>query len=104
MDHSEKTAAPAEPRGESRQSHNNPDKADIFHSEVLVNQDLMNDAFDGENEEHEQGVWSGVKSHPWACFWAFIFCFTIVSCFPISLPPLPIPPHHLDLHIQQPSP
>ncbi|KAI1840828.1 hypothetical protein JX266_012976 [Neoarthrinium moseri] len=45
---------------------------------VLANKDLMNDAFDGENHEHQEGVWESAKSHPWACFWAFIMCFTIV--------------------------
>ncbi|KAM6529750.1 hypothetical protein FALCPG4_007878 [Fusarium falciforme] len=53
-------------------------KADVDHSEVLKNSDLMNDAFDGENREHELGVWEATKKHPWACFWAFIMCFTIV--------------------------
>lgn len=53
-------------------------KADIFHSEVLGNQDLMTEAFDGENREHEMGVWEAAKQHPWACLWAFIMCFTIV--------------------------
>lgn len=48
------------------------------HVEILANPELMNDAFDGENREHEMGVWEAAKSHPWACFWAFIFCFTIV--------------------------
>jgi MFS transporter, SP family, general alpha glucoside:H+ symporter len=57
-------------------------KEDVHHSEVLVNADLMNDAFDGENEEHEQGTWAAIKSHPWAFFWAFTLCFTIVSLFP----------------------
>ncbi|KAH6880105.1 general substrate transporter [Thelonectria olida] len=52
--------------------------ADILHAEVLKNQDLMTDAFDGENREHELGVWEATKLHPWACLWAFIMCFTIV--------------------------
>ena len=55
------------------------EKKDILHSEVLTNANLMNDAFDGENREHEQGLWESAKNHPWACFWAFIMCFTIVS-------------------------
>ncbi|KAG5927759.1 hypothetical protein E4U42_001806 [Claviceps africana] len=50
----------------------------VQHSEDAKNQDLMSDAFDGENREHELGVWAAVKSHPWACFWAFTMCFTIV--------------------------
>ncbi|KAK2616733.1 hypothetical protein QQS21_000345 [Conoideocrella luteorostrata] len=51
---------------------------DVHHSTVLKNQDLMSDAFDGENREHEMGVWQAVKAYPWAAFWAFIMCFTIV--------------------------
>lgn len=51
----------------------------VYHSEVLVNKDLMVNAFDGENREHEMGVWEAAKAHPMACFWAFIMCFTIVS-------------------------
>lgn len=50
----------------------------IHDSNVLVNSDLMNDAFAGENAEHAQGTWQAVKEHPAACFWAFLFCFTIV--------------------------
>ena len=48
-------------------------------SEILVNPELMHDAFDGENREHAMGTWEAVKTHPMACFWAFIFSFTIVS-------------------------
>ncbi|PWY81504.1 maltose permease [Aspergillus sclerotioniger CBS 115572] len=54
------------------------EKADIQHSEVLANPDLLHEAFDGENREHELGVWEAAKKHPWACLWAFIMCFTIV--------------------------
>ena len=53
--------------------------SEVKGSEVLGNQELMNDAFDGENEEHQEGVWSAAQKHPWACFWAFVMCFTIVS-------------------------
>jgi SP family general alpha glucoside:H+ symporter-like MFS transporter len=49
-----------------------------LNSEVLVNPDLMSSAYDGENREHDMGTWEAVKLHPKACFWAFIFCFTIV--------------------------
>ena len=49
------------------------------HTEVLENKDLMNDAQNAEAREHEMGLWEAVKDHPMACFWAFIFCFTIVS-------------------------
>lgn len=51
---------------------------DVLHDEVLGDSDLMNEAFHGENTEHEQGAWESAKNHPMACIWAFIFCFTIV--------------------------
>lgn len=51
----------------------------VYNSEVLVDQDLMTNAYEAENREHEQGVWDAVKQQPMACFWAFIFSFTIVS-------------------------
>ncbi|KAK5060119.1 hypothetical protein LTR84_010003 [Exophiala bonariae] len=53
-------------------------QVDTNHSDVLINADLMNDAVDGENREHEMRIWEAVKSHPWACFWAFVMSFTIV--------------------------
>lgn len=69
-----------------------PDEVDI-HDEVLVNDILMNDAIDGENDEHAMGMWQAVKTYPWACLWAFTFCFTIVS-----RPQSPHAPSHLDNH------
>jgi len=51
----------------------------VYQSEVLVDKDLMSDAFQGENREHEMGVWTAVKAYPMATLWAFIFCFAIVS-------------------------
>lgn len=48
-------------------------------AEVMTDKDLMTDAQNAENREHEMGLWEAVKDHPMACFWAFIFCFTIVS-------------------------
>lgn len=60
------------------------EKHDVLHSEKVTASDLMGDAFDGENREHEMGVWEAAKSHPWACLWAFVMCFTIV-CFSPSL-------------------
>lgn len=58
---------------------------DVRHSDVLVNPDLMHEAFDGENREHEMGVWEAVQTYPWACFWATLMCFTIVSAA-VALP------------------
>jgi SP family general alpha glucoside:H+ symporter-like MFS transporter len=55
--------------------------SDVENSEVLAKQDLMGDAFDGENREHEMGVWAAAKKYPWACFWAFLMCFTIVRSY-----------------------
>lgn len=49
------------------------------HAEVLDNKELMTDAQIAEAREHEMTLWEAVKDHPMACFWAFIFCFTIVS-------------------------
>jgi hypothetical protein len=50
---------------------------DTLHSEILVNKDLMTDAFQGEDSEHNQTLWQAVVSHKMACFWAFIMCFTM---------------------------
>ena len=55
------------------------EERNLRNSVVLVDQDLMLAAYDNENREHQQSLWDAVKSHPMACFWAFIFCFTIVS-------------------------
>lgn len=49
------------------------------HAEILENKELMTDAQNAELREHEMGLWEAAKDHPAACFWAFIFCFTIVS-------------------------
>ncbi|KGO72072.1 Major facilitator superfamily domain, general substrate transporter [Penicillium italicum] len=54
------------------------EKAAIEQSEVMVKSDLMAEALDGENRELEMTTWVAMKSHPWACLWAFTMCFTIV--------------------------
>lgn len=56
-------------------------KSSALHTEVLHDSALMNDAVEGENREHQMGVWEAFKTHPKACMWAFIMCFTIVSPF-----------------------
>jgi len=33
------------------------DKGNALHAEVLVDQELMSDAFMAENREHEMGLW-----------------------------------------------
>ncbi|OAR02320.1 hypothetical protein LLEC1_00443 [Akanthomyces lecanii] len=53
-------------------------RVDMEHAEVLTKPALMENAVDGENREHEMGVWEAAKTHPWGCFWAFVMCFTIV--------------------------
>ncbi|KAF3401691.1 General alpha-glucoside permease [Penicillium rolfsii] len=55
------------------------EKVEIQQTEkILDDTNLLNDAFAGENKEHEMGVWEAAKKHPWACLWAFTMCFTIV--------------------------
>ncbi len=71
-----------EPKNEMLQA----DRVEIDHSGIVINPDLMNDAVDGENREHQEGLWASVKSHPWACLWAFIMCFTIVSLHSTQYP------------------
>jgi MFS transporter, SP family, general alpha glucoside:H+ symporter len=63
-----------------------PSKVDvpIHSSEVLANQDLLYEAYEGEKREHAMGLWEAAKTHPKACLWAFIMCFTIVSILPSS--------------------
>lgn len=48
------------------------------HKSDFLDPDILNDAYLGENREHEMGSWEAAKKHPMACLWAFIFCFTIV--------------------------
>lgn len=55
------------------------EEKNVYDSNILVDKDLMNEAFLAENHEHEMGVWEAAKKYPMACTWAFIFCFTIVS-------------------------
>ena len=45
---------------------------------VLASHELMSDAIDGEARDHEMTLTQAVKRYPWACFWAFLMCFTIV--------------------------
>ncbi|KAA8618748.1 AraJ Arabinose efflux permease [Pyrenophora tritici-repentis] len=56
----------------------NREKSMSQHADILVDKELMTDAQNAENREHEMTLWEAVKDHPMACFWAFIFCFTIV--------------------------
>lgn len=50
----------------------------IHKTDDFVDPNILNDAYQGENREHEMGSWEAAKKHPMACMWAFIFCFTIV--------------------------
>lgn len=49
------------------------------HGQVLRDEELLNEAYRAETNEHEMGLWEAAKTHPAACFWAFIMAFTIVS-------------------------
>ena len=60
--------------------HDEKNQQDIHHqAEVLVDKDLLSDAFRAENFAHAMGIWEAVRTPPMACFWAFIMAFTIVS-------------------------
>jgi hypothetical protein len=84
----EKETHVAQPDGEDKNMHEFETKGVVgpvdtakgFEGEVLVDADLLNEAFDAENREHNMGVWQAIKSHPMACFWAFMMSFTIVGC------------------------
>ncbi|KAL2817195.1 general substrate transporter [Aspergillus granulosus] len=54
------------------------EQVDAATATKLADADRLHDAVDGENYEHQMGVWEAAKKYPWACFWAFIMCFTIV--------------------------
>jgi len=47
-------------------------------TQVLQDKDRMTDAQNAEKREHDMSLWEAAKNHPMACFWAFVFCFTIV--------------------------
>lgn len=51
----------------------------VAHRETLDDKDLLQASYEAETRENEMGVWEAVKDHPMACFWAFVFCFTIVG-------------------------
>lgn len=57
---------------------------DTLHSEVLVDKNLMSNAFEGENAEHKETVWQAAKTHKMACLWAFVSYLTLTPftvCF-----------------------
>lgn len=49
-----------------------------IHHEVLGDKETLSHAYEAENREHDMGLWEAFKTYPWACFWAFLMCFTIV--------------------------
>lgn len=59
-----KTEGAVEVKTEGQVQHN--EKLD--HSEVLTNKDLMHEAIEGENQEHQMGVWEAAKTHPWLAY------------------------------------
>lgn len=52
-----------------------------IHHEVLGDKETLSHAYEAENREHEMGLWEAFRTYPWACFWAFLMCFTIVCKF-----------------------
>ncbi|KAK2071665.1 hypothetical protein P8C59_006071 [Phyllachora maydis] len=76
VDDEEKPRAGASGHDETQDGVAHPIDGD--RSKVLANTDLMDAAVDGENREHAMTLWAAAKTHPWACLWAFTFCFTIV--------------------------
>lgn len=58
------------------------EKGTAHHNADFIDQSILNDAYEGENREHQMGSWEAAKKHPMACLWAFLFCFTIVSQAP----------------------
>ena len=57
----------------------------VIQHETLTDKELLAASYEAENREHEMGLWEAVKDRPMACFWAFVFCFTIVSLDDITL-------------------
>jgi len=55
-----------------------------YHTELFEGKELMTDAQNAENREHEMTLLQAVIDHPAACFWAFVFCFTIVRKYPCA--------------------
>lgn len=51
----------------------------VVQHETLDDKQLLAASYEAETRESQMGVWEAMKAHPMACFWAFIFCFTIVS-------------------------
>lgn len=60
-------------------SHDNEKAKVEHHNDVLADNEILNEAYRAENFEHELSMWEAAKTHPKACFWAFIMAFTIVS-------------------------
>ncbi|KAF3000669.1 hypothetical protein E8E13_000823 [Curvularia kusanoi] len=50
----------------------------VVQHETLDDKQLLAASYEAETRESQMGVWEAMKAHPMACFWAFIFCFTIV--------------------------
>ncbi|KZM22742.1 uncharacterized protein EKO05_0004584 [Ascochyta rabiei] len=50
----------------------------VIQHETLNDKEALEASYEAENREHDMGLWEAVRDYPMACFWAFIFCFTIV--------------------------
>lgn len=63
----------------NHEKHDALDQEGVTHHENLTDKEIMANAFEAENREHQMGLMEAIKDYPMACFWAFVFCFTIVS-------------------------
>lgn len=66
------------PEAQHIDGHHSDDK-NGHRPDIRGDQELLADAFQGENREHEMGMWEAFKEYPMACLWAFTMSFTIVS-------------------------
>jgi hypothetical protein len=72
------------PKDEFHHTNLNTEPSEVYPTEASASLTsimpaLMMEALEGENREHQMGMWAAARSHPRACLWAFIMCFTIVS-------------------------
>ncbi|GFZ47582.1 hypothetical protein JCM24511_05326 [Saitozyma sp. JCM 24511] len=65
------------PEAQHIDGHHSDDK-NGHRPDIRGDQELLADAFQGENREHEMGMWEAFKEYPMACLWAFTMSFTIV--------------------------
>ncbi|KAF9699104.1 hypothetical protein EKO04_002701 [Ascochyta lentis] len=50
----------------------------VIQHETLNDKEILSASYEAENREHDMTLLEAVRDYPMACFWAFVFCFTIV--------------------------